>query len=51
MFVKETPLQSFWVWRVRLPAKAVLVDGGADGRRALVGGVDGAVLTYLLSIL
>jgi hypothetical protein len=42
----------FLVLRVRLPAKAILVvDGSAYGRRALVGGVDGAALTYLPGIL
>jgi hypothetical protein len=34
-----------------LPVKAVLVDGGVYGRRALVGGIDGATFIYLLDIL
>jgi hypothetical protein len=43
--------QFFRVWRRRLPVKAVLVDGGVYGRRALVGGIDGATFIYLLGIL
>jgi hypothetical protein len=36
------------VLQVRLPAKAILVvDGSIYGQDALVGGVDGAALTYL----
>jgi hypothetical protein len=42
----------FLVLQVRLPAKAILVvDGSVYGRGALVGGVDGAALTYLPGIL
>jgi hypothetical protein len=42
----------FRVWRVRLPVKAILlVDDGAYGRRALVGGIDEAFVTYLPGIL
>jgi hypothetical protein len=36
---------------MRLSVKAVLVGGGAYGRRALVEGVYGAVFIYLLDIL
>jgi hypothetical protein len=43
--------QFFWVWRRRLPVKVVLVDSGAYGRRALVGGIDRATFIYLLCIL
>jgi hypothetical protein len=43
--------QFFRGWRRRLPVKAVLVDGGAYGRRALVEGIDGATFFYLLGIL
>jgi hypothetical protein len=43
--------QFFRVWRRRLPAKAVLIDGGVYERRALVGGIDGATFIYLLGIL
>jgi hypothetical protein len=43
--------QFFWVWWRRLPVKAVLVDGGAYGRHALVGGINRATFNYLLGIL